>query len=122
MTGSSVTPRFRRSPHLVSYWTGDQCVVSNYASGVNVAVPARTLDILDAFHTWRSVEQFASTSGLPVGDARRAVATLTRATLLDRAGGSKPVRDRAMSAWTGWNPAAGFFHNATRDVGFGDAI
>lgn len=122
MARSSASARFRRSRHLVSYWTGDQCVVRNYVSGILVAVPARALDVLDFFDGWRSVEQFASTSGVPVADARRAVATLTRATLLERADRPRHDLDRPMSTWKDWNPAAGFFHAATRDVAFQDAV
>jgi SagB-type dehydrogenase family enzyme len=29
-----------------------------------------------------------------------------------------PAAERAMEAWAAWNPAAGFFHHATRDVPF----
>src|SRR5262245_27752693 len=106
--------RFRRSPYLVSYWKRGRCVVRNYLSGTSVAVPVRALDALAYFDRWRSVEDFAAHAGVPVSTARQAIATLARATLLERAGQSEHARERAMAAWKDWNPAAGFFHSATR--------
>ncbi|MBW3535113.1 MAG: SagB/ThcOx family dehydrogenase, partial [Gemmatimonadetes bacterium] len=51
--------------------------------------------------------------GPSVVEAR--VRRLLEATLLESIGRPRHPGERAMAAWEGWNPAAGFFHSATRD-------
>ena len=113
--------RFRRSPYLVSYWKGERLAVRNYATGAVVAIPAAICEVLDFFDDWRSAEEFARPS-FPLSDARRLIAALVKTTLLQRSDARVSARERAISAWDAWNPEAGFFHMATRDVRFGDPI
>jgi len=122
MAVPTASARFRRSPYLVSYWKSGRFVVRNYLSGASVAVPVRALEALAYFDRWRSVGDFAAHADVPVSAARRAVTNLARATVLDREDGAPDARQRAMAAWKDWNPAAGFFHTATRDVPFVDAV
>jgi SagB-type dehydrogenase family enzyme len=49
---------------------------------------------------------------------RRLVATLLHHHLLHRSDRQVDARERAMAAFDRWNPAAGFFHTATKNVRF----
>jgi SagB-type dehydrogenase family enzyme len=75
--------------------------------------------VLDTSHTWISAADLAAV--LP-GVSSNAVATLldglVRRGLLEREGARVHPRDAAAAEWASWNPAAGFFHQATRDVRF----
>ncbi len=113
-------PRYRRSPHVVAYWQPDGLVLHQFARGTRtVAVPA-VIAVLDAAAAWRSAEQL--TSALP-GTSRITLDPLLRALVrrglleVSRAAAPDP-RDAAAQTWGAWNPAAGFFHDATRDVRF----
>lgn len=116
-----MTIRFRRSPHLVSYWRGGRLVIRNYATGAMVSVPRGILEILDFFDDWRTADEFAGGS-VPISVARPLIASLVNATLLQRSDARRSARETAIAKWDAWNPEAGFFHMATRDVRFGDPI
>jgi len=49
---------------------------------------------------------------------RRAAAELVRHSLLQREGLPLPVGHAELTAWSEWNPAAGFFHLSTKDLEF----
>ena len=112
--------RFRRSPHLVSYWKEGALAVRNYETGITVLVPPLALQLLDLFDDWQPAS-VAAPLGLSVADARRALGDLENATLLQRSS-RRTRRASAMDMWQPWNPAAGFFHMSTRDVRFLDPI
>jgi SagB-type dehydrogenase family enzyme len=114
--------RVRRSRHLISYWQDGQLLVHNYATGRILAVPARTAELLDFFGTWRGIEELVAWQSLSAREARTVIDRLVDATLLQRSDRRPSAEEGAMSAWEPWNPAAGFFHNATRDVTFVDLI
>ena len=46
--------RFRRSPHLVCYWSDRDFLIHNYATGVRVVGQPSTWDILNFFDEWRA--------------------------------------------------------------------
>jgi SagB-type dehydrogenase family enzyme len=109
------TAFYRRSPHLVSYWRRGRLVFHNFATGSRVAGTALTIGLLDYFDTWRNADTLLAHSRLPAAQARRAIRRLVAATLLEQSTRVRPV-ERAMDAWSDWNPAAGFFHFSTKDV------
>ena len=121
----SVLTRFRRSPFVVGYWQprsrgGEgELVLHQFARGTRTVVPAAVVAVLDAAHTWTPAADLARV--LP-GVTSTAVATLLRGLerrgLLEREGAPVHPRDAAAAGWAAWNPAAGFFHQATRDVRF----
>src|SRR5262245_3691430 len=113
--------RFRRSPHLVSYWKEEgSLAVRNYETGITVLVPPLAVELLDLFDDWQPASAAASL-GLPVADIKQALGDLENATLLQRS--SRTTRHAsAMDMGKPWNPAAGFFHMSTRDVRFLDPI
>ena len=115
MARHATVARFRRSTHLVSFWRGRFLFVRNYATGRESIVPPSTTDQLDFFSDWRTTSDFAAQHGLANAAARREVARLLREDLLQSSDRDPSPRERAMDRWTTWNPAAGFFHNVTRD-------
>ncbi len=119
--GPADAPVCRRSPHLVAYWRSQRLIIENYATGLRVAAPALTCEILDHFDDWRPVAPFVALYPASLRRAiARAITRLIRSSLLQRAGQAPSPRERAMDAWHEWNPSAGFFHQATRDVAFLD--
>ena len=111
----------RRSPHVVCYWRGSEYVIENYAIGVRAAAPSITANILAFFDDWRSIASFLAVNPPETHATLRLIlARLVRHSLLQRGDRRVPERERLMEAWMPWNPAAGFFHAATRDTDFFD--
>jgi SagB-type dehydrogenase family enzyme len=111
----------RRSPHLVCYWRKSDFVVENYATGVKVGAQPITADILGFFGDWRAVATLLARNPSQAHDALRAlIAELLRHSLLQPVDHKLSNQERAMTLWDSWNPAAGFFHSATRDLHFVD--
>ena len=47
------TPRYRRSPNVVSYWDDTRLVFHNFATGRRIGGTALTIGLLDYFDTWK---------------------------------------------------------------------
>lgn len=110
-------PRYRRSPHLVFYWTGRDLVLHNYATRTRIAADPIICEILHFLAEWRTAEQlFAFKAGVDPRLLRRLLAALVMRTCVQRDDRPVAADERAMQAWSDWNPAAGFFHNATKDL------
>lgn len=122
MARHSPVPRFRRSRHLVSYWRGRWFFVYNYATGSERTLPAATATHLDFFDAWRTQAEFAAHAGLSTTTAKRTIAALVKDDFLQSSVARQSPRESAMDRWGPWNPSAGFFHSATRDVRFIDPI
>lgn len=101
---------FRRAQHLVSYWVGADLLIHNYATGTCVAVEPELPALLDYFHTWRTGDEIRKRFGASI----RSLTPLLDATLIERSDRPGPPSGTALSKWQDWNPAAGFFHMATR--------
>jgi SagB-type dehydrogenase family enzyme len=111
----------RRSAHLVCYWRGAEVVIENYATRTRVTAPPVACHILAFFDRWRSLDSLLRSHPPDIhGTLRSLVRQLVRHSLLQQAGAAVPAAERAMAAWQAWNPVAGFFHAATRDVPFSD--
>ncbi|HET7694413.1 MAG TPA: SagB family peptide dehydrogenase [Vicinamibacterales bacterium] len=110
--------RFRRSPFLVGYWKDARLLVHNYASGRAAAIGPDVWRTLDACAEWQTVQQLSGRLGVDPQRLRRLVRALTACSLLQRSDRPPDPRDAAMSALETWNPAAGFFHAATKQVRF----
>jgi SagB-type dehydrogenase family enzyme len=110
---------FRRSPHVVSFWQDGQLVVVNYATGVLARGTAFGVQVLDDLTEWRSwTELKANRSAEEQRLLRRLVDLLVKRTFLTRSTDKPRKIEGALTRWGTWNPAAGFFHRATRDVDF----
>lgn len=110
---------YRRSPHVVAYWQPDGLVLHQFARGTRTIAPPAVVTLLDAAGTWADAAALAR--ALPQAPPRRVSALiggLVRRGLLERAPGPADPRDAATASWGPWNPVAGFFHHATRDVRF----
>jgi SagB-type dehydrogenase family enzyme len=110
-----VAAEYRRAPSLVLYWQDGGLVLHNYATGSYLPAADGLVRVLTAFESWRTHASFLRS--LPAR-ARRPAATLLkelhRSRLLVRAGEAPLPAEAAMARWSAWNPAAGFFHTATR--------
>jgi SagB-type dehydrogenase family enzyme len=108
---------FRRSPHLVCYWSDRTFVIHDYSSSLRVGVDPIACKILDFFDDWRPLEGlYRSMSRFSRSSLQKAVTELARNSLLERSDRPQTPSERAMQAWEGWNPAAGLFHFSTKDV------
>jgi SagB-type dehydrogenase family enzyme len=110
--------RYRRAPFVISYWRGDQLVFENFLTQRRVTANPLTSTILHFFGRHRRLhELFAAFEEYTPASLRRAVRMLARYTLLQRHG-RKPPREEQLQRWREWNPVAGYFHLATKDVEF----
>lgn len=111
--------RYRRSPHLVGYWSGEFTLYNYETRRANHATPL-AVELLDFFDSGRTIAQAQRRfDRLPAGEVERAVRALERHRLLLRV--ERRDARAVLEGWTRWNPAAGFFHFATKDVAFEEA-
>jgi SagB-type dehydrogenase family enzyme len=109
--------KYRRSPYLVSYWEGGRLLLHNYATGRRAPGAPLLHQILDVFDRWRTLDDLRrALPEAPPAALRRAIETLAAATFLERTTGVVSPRETNLASWSEWNPAAGFFHLATKDV------
>jgi SagB-type dehydrogenase family enzyme len=113
------TVRFRRSPHLVGYWRSASFVLVNFATRrTSHAIPL-ILEILDFCGEWRTARQIetripaARSAALP-----ELLVRLVELSLLQASDQPVDPRVAAMRGLDSWNPEAGFFHSATKDLNF----
>jgi SagB-type dehydrogenase family enzyme len=109
-------PRYRRSPHLVAWWRGDQLVLEQYAGRVQIEAGPLVLDVLNRFSQWEPVERIAQHfPRVPRELLQTLIAALVEHGALETDGAQvKSPWDN----WQGWSPAATFFHHSTKDVAF----
>jgi SagB-type dehydrogenase family enzyme len=117
LKGRRTPLRYRRSPHLVSYWRTGAFQIVNYATRHTADVNVLVWQILDFCSTWRSVREIEQ--ALP--DARspflpHLLDRLAALSLLFRSDRQPDSREQQMDTFRAWNPEAGFFHTATKDV------
>jgi SagB-type dehydrogenase family enzyme len=110
---------FRRSPHVVCYWSKGDLVFHNYATGKRVAGNALTIGLLDYFTDWRDANALIRQATLPAARLRRAILELARSSVLQQSDKPTPA-ESSMEAWNEWNPEAGFFHFSTKDAPYGE--
>jgi SagB-type dehydrogenase family enzyme len=113
------TPRVRRSPHVIAYWRHGELVIRNYATGTAIKANSLVFALLEFCSEWRTrrdIEQVlgVASAALVVKLIRR----LTERSLLECSDRLQDPRERAMSTLDRWNPEAGFFHTASKDVRF----
>ena len=113
--------RFRRAHHLVLYWHQDRLVAYNYATGRPIPLSADLCRLLDGCSEWQRSDQIAAAGDLSSIPLQRLLERLVTRGLLERSDRPQDARVRAMHTLDSWNPAAGFFHVATKDVQFWSA-
>jgi len=118
----SFQPRYRRSPHLIVYWNGEELVLHNYGTGLTVAGSPTVVRALSALHAWRTADsvarQFAEFDRHLI---TRLLDELEKLSLVERSDRAPSRVGRALASWQDWTPPAAFFHLATKDVPFGEA-
>lgn len=111
--------KYRRSPHLVSFWRRGALVVFNYATQQTAGADPLAIQLLNSCDNWRTLEEIVATlPSEPAALVRVFVEELVDVGLLQRSDRDSDARVRAMDALGKWNPEVGFFHMATRDVAF----
>lgn len=108
---------FRRSPHLVCYWQGQQLVFENYAKSKRVAAAPLTCEILHFFDSWQTLAAAERRFGdFDSRSLSRAITSLQRAGLLESSRAGRNASDKLLLTWKDWAPAASFFHFSTKDA------
>ncbi len=113
--------RYQRSPHIVGYWRPEGLELLNLSTDVtHVASPAAA-DVLASCTDWTSTDEIA----LRLPHRSRAaieseVLALMDATMLKRWGDSVPEREKLLTDWGDWSPAAAYLHLVTRNLAFTD--
>lgn len=94
-------------------------IVLNYATGISVLGSPLALEVLDRLSEWRTwADLSANRSPEEQKLLRRLIDLLVKRTFVTRSTDAPRKVDSELSRWGTWNPAAGFFHRATRDVDF----
>ena len=111
---------YRRAPFIVSYWQGGEFVLENFLAQRRVICDPLAASILHFFGRHRSLSDlFAALPGYTQESLRTAVRTLEAHSLLQRSGVKSPNEEK-LAAWNDWNPAASYFHLATKDMKFAE--
>jgi len=113
--------KVRRSPHVVAYWRGNSLFISNYATRVTTEGTPVVCELLHACDAWIAIDAIRERTNAGGSLMPAIVERLVDLPLLDRSDRPRDPRSTAMSRLDRWNPEAGFFHFATRDVRFSSA-
>jgi len=111
--------RVKRSPHLIAHWRGSRFVIRNYAPGTASLADPLVCAVLDLCSEWRTLDALSDSLPPGIGDRLpKLVKRLVDRSLLMRSDQPEDPREPAMRALDPWNPEAGFFHTATKNVRF----
>jgi SagB-type dehydrogenase family enzyme len=105
---------------VIIYWRDGHLVFENFLARRQVTAQPLTASLLHFFDKWKSFAALCAT--LPQyapSSLKRVVAQLVRHSVLLTEEQPLPAGHAALMAWSEWNPAAGFFHLATKDLQFG---
>jgi SagB-type dehydrogenase family enzyme len=109
----------RRASHLVLYWDDELLVVHDYATGRSIKADPFILQVLEQFGQWRALEHYlADVAPQARETAAQLVGALHRHGWLRGRGDPPDSAEQGFAEWKGWNPAAGFFHTATKNTRF----
>ena len=109
--------RVRRSPHVLFYWRDGQLIVRNYATGDATTANPLVCAVLDVCGDWQTPKVLSGAFPPEAADRLPAlIDRLVERSFLERSDRPQDPRVRAMTLFDAWNPEAGFFHTATKDV------
>jgi SagB-type dehydrogenase family enzyme len=119
--------RFQRSRHVLCSWNGAAVTLHNYATRTSATGPPELCAIVAMCERWQPLDAIikATVNALPAmrtTEIRDLVSRLVRSYIIYRSDREEPAAERAMRQLSPWNPEAGFFHTATKDVEFGRMI
>ena len=111
--------RLRRARAVLAYWRDGALTFENYLTRQVISADPIAVHILGFFERWRDPASLArALPGFTPASLRRAVATLTRHTLLLEEGSAEAAEDALLvKTWRDWLPQASF-HFATKDTPF----
>jgi SagB-type dehydrogenase family enzyme len=111
--------RYITSPHVIVYWDDGDLVVQNYALATKARGTRAIGSIVHVCAEPRSIREIGELCPELAAETIRGIVTLLVARgVLYAADRPLPAAERAMARFAGWNPAAGFFHTATKNVTF----
>ena len=111
---------FRRSANLVLYWQDEQFVFENFARQIRISADPLTCSLLHYCAEWRTFAEICSFLGeFDDSSIRASLKQLCANRMLEIFDGEAP-QPNGLQDWTGWNPAAGFFHFSTKDFPFAE--
>ena len=111
--------RYRRAPFVISYWRREKLVFENFLTGRSITADPLTSTVLHFFDRWRPLRDlFVLLKQYTPASLREAVRLLARHSFLQRRGQDLAPGEKELLAWSEWNPAASFFHFATKDARF----
>jgi SagB-type dehydrogenase family enzyme len=109
--------KYRVSPHIVAYWEERNFVLHQFRRNIRVAAAVPVVAVIHACRSWRQLDEIAArVPELSPRVVKSVVRTLVATSFLVRSDRERPRRRATEATWGGWDPAAGFFHFATRDV------
>ncbi len=116
-----VSIRYQRSPNIVCYWKGRRLILQDFLSRCTIEGTPLVLEVLH--HGSTPIDRDAlltrgSLKRVPADLTRPLVDELVRLGFLREADAARRAGARQERGWTSWNPAAGFFHFATKDIRF----
>jgi SagB-type dehydrogenase family enzyme len=101
---------------VVCYWREDRLVLHDVASGERLHGSALAVEILQFFRDGGTLDGLrARLPHVPARQIEGTVEVFLRHSFLRPDAGGAPAVEKALSGWNGWNPAAAFFHFATKD-------
>lgn len=113
---------FKRSAALVVAWEGGGgATIRNYARGSHTRLTPASLQVLEALHSWHTLESLSTKcDGLDRAGIAAIVDELARAGMVQCTGRPLHAAEEALRDWGDWAPSAAFFHLSTKDVRFAD--
>jgi SagB-type dehydrogenase family enzyme len=111
------SPRYRRSPFLISYWLGPVLVFENYATRQRSAGNSFVSDFIAFCDQPRSFTEicarFPQEKPSAILDGIR---RMRKYSLLQASSGKLRDKSDPMHGWEKWSPSASHFHFATKNV------
>jgi SagB-type dehydrogenase family enzyme len=115
--------KFQRSRHVLCSWNGAAVTLRNYATRTSATGPPELCAIVAACERWQPFDAIANAlPAMRAAEVRGLVSRLARSYIIHRSDREEPAAERAMAQLAPWNPEAGFFHTATKDVKFGAMV
>ncbi len=96
-------------------------VLRNYATGQSFKTDPFILQVLEQFSRWRTLDDYLTGVTADVRPTvERLIGALHAHGWLRRRDDAPGRVEQRLDEWGGWNPAAGFFHSASRNTAFVD--
>lgn len=120
--GAGRSARYRRSRHVLCYWTDVGAVIYNYATAVQAQGTDLLWQCLDFCDDWRTPSEVrrAVAPRLAHSVLLELLESLVSATFVEASDRRRIAKEERMDAWKHWNPSAGFFHTVSRQCSWGD--